>query len=84
MTRRRGLLVLPACWVLGLPVLTPAQTDAPLPDHRAAPIHEVLARPGSPEASPYITLRVHNINNLRFTITDWGAFGSLGGELIDP
>ena len=63
---------------------TEVQLLGPMPDHSSAPLRTALARPGSPGASPYITLRAHNVNNLRFTITNWGTFGSLGGELIDP
>ena len=43
-----------------------------------------LRRPAAGTATPYTILRTHDVNNIGFSVTNWGTFGSMGGSLLDP
>lgn len=76
------LLVTSVMWLV--PMNLVAQPDEVFPFSEDAPPNRLLARPDAGLAAPYTVLRTHDVNNLRFTITNWGTFGSMDGELVDP
>jgi len=78
------IILAPVFWNSYMPREAPAQDRQSLLENVDTPTRDLLARSGADYAAPYTTLRVHNVGNLRFSVTNWGLFGSLGGELRDP
>ncbi len=83
MPSRFIILLFTAALIWLVPISSPAQPNESFPHNEDAPINRLLARPGA-DMAPYTVLRTHDINNLRLTITNWGTFGSMGGEIVDP
>ncbi len=64
----------------GLPGTLHAQTTD---DHQRS-LPPVFNRSSHTTAEPYTTLRVHDVGNLRMTVTNWGVVGNPWGMLDDP
>jgi hypothetical protein len=75
------LLTTAMLWLVPLPGSAQPE-DPPFLRHKTSSFP--LTRPDADAATPFTVLRTHDVNNLLFTITNWGTIGGMGGDLVDP
>jgi len=84
LVRRLSMIALGTLWILFVSTTGQARNELQSPENNPDFVRTHLERPAQDNASPYTVLRVHNINNMRLSVTNWGTIGSMAGGLRDP